>query len=158
MQSARYHLGVKAPAIGVLLCLTGCSAIPGLDEPRVILTPQLALLEIDGEGSQQSFVGPTPTNNPEVDLQEVGLGERDDEFGAMVHIGDGFSGFDVAGTLFDQKSSATGTLSQNFGNLVAGDVINTTIDGFEVKARYIAGLVDWETEEELRFKLGVGLG
>jgi hypothetical protein len=145
------------PAVTALLCLGGCSTIPGLEEPRITLIPQVALLEIEGDTMMQSNSGGPIANNPEMELRQFGLGDRDSEFGGTVRMGDGFSGIDVSVLTFDHKTSRDGSLSQDWGDLLQGDVVKTEFDGLELRARYIAQLFEYETENNVVFRLGAGL-
>ena len=137
----------------------GCSSLPGLQHPRVTVVPQLVLLEFEGDTAMQSpgSGGGPNVNNGQVDFGELGVSERDDEFAGAIYIGDGFSGVDFTTTLFDLKGSAGGTLTENWGNFLAGDVISTKINGFDVRLRYIAQLYEWWSEdEEWSVRLGAG--
>jgi hypothetical protein len=127
-----------------------------LTDPQITVVPQLVLLELRGDTNMQSAPGGTATNNADVRLDELGVTDREDDWGGMVRIGDEFSGMDIGYLDIDAKSSQTGTLSQSWGNLLQGDVVKTEVDGFEVRGRYVGELLDVESEAGARLQLGLG--
>lgn len=144
--------------IGVLF-LGSCSSVPGFGEPRVTLLPVVALLDVEGKTSMQSPAGPTVVNNGSVDLRDLGVGDRSSETGGALRMGDGFSGLDVLFLNIDNSSSRSGTLAENWGNLLSGDQVNTQVEGNEFRLRYIAQMFgrSFETEdEEVVVQLGAG--
>lgn len=123
--------------------------MPGLREPRITLVPQVALLEFRGDS--KLGVGASP-----VRLAQLGLGDRDEDYGGMVRVGDGFSGFDFAVQHIENKSADTGVLTAPWGNLPGGATVRTQVDGLELRLRYIAGIFDWESDEGIRIEAGAG--
>jgi len=127
-----------------------------LTDPQITVVPQLVLLELRGDTNMQSSSGGAPVSNPDVSLSELGVTDREDNWGGMVRIGDDFSGMDVGYLDIEAESTQTGTLSQNWGNLLQGDVVKTEVDGFEVRGRYVGELLDLESEAKARLQLGAG--
>ena len=150
---------MKCPALCLLsFCLAACSALPGLQDPRVFLVPQVALMRFDGDASLRSppTSGSTPIANPKQTLDTIGLGGRDENVGGLLRFGDEFSGVDLGYLRVDNNTTDTGVLQQDFGTLMPGDTVDGKVDGDEFRLRYIAGLVDFETAEQVRVQFGLG--
>ena len=144
-----------------MVFLAGCSAIPGLAEPRVSLAPHVVLLDIEGDTNMQSRSGGPIINNPEMNLDAFAATDRNSEFGGSVRIGDGFSGITIDFLDIDNSTSANGFLTNDWGDLRAGDTVNTEIEGYEFRIRYIAQFFEhsFETDnEDVRVQVGAGPG
>ena len=54
-------------------------------------------------------------SNPAQSTQQLGVSDRDDDWGGRINLGDGFSGLDFSYLNLDQKSSNEGVLTSDFG-------------------------------------------
>jgi hypothetical protein len=154
-ESAARAVQLRAPLAAVLLsaALAACSGVAAFDDPRVSIEPQLVYLEVNGDSQLASGGG---GGSAQVDLDELGAGATDAAFGGTFGIGDGFSGFDIGYLDLDSFDTGTGTLSADWGSLLAGDVVRTEIDGYEVRVRALGQVLELETERERWLRLGLG--
>ena len=147
---------VRSTSTALLLLLGGCTAIPGLNKPKVSLVPQYSVLKVSGDTSMQSPAPSGPTNNPEQSLDNFGMGSFDGDIGGMVRLGDGFSGIEFGYLRLDNTDTRSGTLTSNWGNLLAGDTVNSKLEGDEFRLRYLGQVIDYENEST--FLAGLGFG
>ena len=145
---------MRISAVALLLGVGGCSFLPGLEEPELTIAPQLVLLEVRGttnmlSATQTGPFGPMP-------LTDFGVGDRDADYGGSLRLGDGFSGVELGFTRLENKSSDEGLLTNDWGNLLAGDTVKSQLDGLEIRLRYLAGLFDHELDNGVRIQLGAG--
>lgn len=142
----------------VLLALVGgCSAWPGLERPYVDAGGYLALYRLRGRARMNSFTGSGSQSNPGMELREFGVGERDDDIGGFLSVGDGFSGFDFNYYRLTMQDTTPGTLSSAFGSLAAGEVVVTAVTMDEWRARYLAKVAEYTFPERIVVAFGVGL-
>ncbi len=130
--------------------------MPGLNEPKVSLVPQYSVLKVEGDTAMQSNSPGGPTNNPEQSLDNFGMGSFDEDIGGMVRVGDGFSGLDLGYLRLDNSDTRTGQLTANWGNLLAGDTVNSRLEGDELRLRYMGQVIDYENESSFLADLGFG--
>ena len=143
------------PHLSVVL-LASCSAWPGLDRPKVDAGAYLALYELRGRARMDSNVGGVIQNNPGMDLAVFGAGERDDDVGGYITVGDGFSGFEFNYFKLTMEDSSPGMLTSPFGSLDAGEVVLTEVEMDEWRARYVAKLFEHTFPNRLRVGFGLG--
>jgi hypothetical protein len=142
------------PLAGLLL--GGCWWMPGMEDPRVTIRPVYAAYELTGDTSLQSRVGSTIVDNSPNSVNEFAAGERGDDWGGELSIGNGFSGFDFAYLKLDMHTTKVGRLGSGWGALAAGDQVRTKFFLEEFRLRYIAGLIDLELHEDWRLQIGAG--
>ncbi len=134
-----------------------CSGVPGLEYPQIALAPQYTSLRWSGRAQMQSSDGSGGVRqNPPVAHRELGLGHHDDDAGIAIECGDGFSGADFGYLRLDQYSTLPGTLSSDFGGLMAGDAVTARVTMDELRLRYVAALLDVAAESGVGFELGAG--
>lgn len=134
----------------------GCSSWPGFADPRIDLGGVVAFYRLRGRARMQSAGAGGAQNNPAIALRDFALGERDDDVGASLSVGDGFSGFDVQYLKLTMRDTSTGTLTAPFGPLPQGESVFTVFEGDEIRGRYIAELLPLPLGDELKLSLGGG--
>lgn len=145
------------PSLLVLTAIAaGCSSWPGFDRPHVELGAYLGLYTLQGRAKMQSAGAQGVQDNPGMRLSEFGLGERDDDVGGILSVGDGFSGIDLNYLQVAMRDTQPGTLSAAFGRLAPGDMVTTTVEMDEWRVRYIAKLFEHTFANRMRVELGVG--
>ena len=102
----------------------------------------------------QSSAGGPIVNNPPMDLSTFGIRDSESGFGARVEVGDGFSGVGLDYIFLDNETTNNGTLTNDWGNLRAGDTVNTRIKMSNARLRWILGHTWLDDDEEW----GAGLG
>lgn len=135
---------------------TSCSAWPGLDRPHVDAGAYLALYELRGRARMNSRVGGEVQCNPGMELKEFGVGERDDDVGGFLTVGDGFSGFELHYFKLKMKDTDPGTLGLPFGVLAAGETVTTAVEMDEWRVRYVAKLFEHTFARGARIAFGLG--
>ena len=124
---------------------TGCSSIT-MAEPRMLVSPYLAVYQIRGEVALDSPVpGGPPQDNPQQDLRLFGQDHHREDIGIRTDIGDGFGGFRVDYYKLDQGSADPGVLEANWGALLQGDVVVMDVVMDEVRVGYVEPLINVKT-------------
>ncbi len=95
-------------------------------------------------------------DNAAVDIQDLGVGARDDDVGGTLSVGDGFSGFDLAYQKITMLHVDPTIVTTPFGALAPGDEIQTEIDMDEIRARYVGKAYELKLKNKLEFAFGVG--
>lgn len=139
------------------LIATACSSLPGLDFAELTLRPQYHLAKLRGKTRMQSAPGGGPiVDNAAMDLKTFGTRKRDDDYGGIVAYGDGFSGFEFGYAQFDIDSTERGTLTADYGMLPNGTRVVSSFRLEEFRLRYIGQIFEYETEDEVSIRLGIG--
>jgi len=150
----KHHLGaLKKPLTPTLLAallaaMPACSWLPGLDDPQFAAHPYYTLFEVEGR---------TGMTSPLIDLNDLGLGDHESDFGGGVTYGDGFSGLKFDALVMDQKPKKTETLPANYGTLTGGDSVRSEFKMQSYRLSYTALVYEYENEEdEWWVKVGIG--
>ena len=138
----------------------GCSWLPGLADPELRIGPRMYLYRHEGEARMQSVGQTAPENNPAMDVSRFGQLRRDEDYGGVLSLGDGFSGVEAQVQLVEIDDSKTGTLTTNFGAVPAGTEVNSNLEYDEYRLGYLAELYGYELEadEDDSILLQVGAG
>lgn len=135
--------------------LTGCTSTV-MAEPVFHASPYLALYQLRGDIALQSAGG---QDNPAVPMETFGHGRRRDDVGLRVDVGDGFGGLRADYYKLDMNTSQSGQLANDWGQLLAGDVVSMFAEMDELRLGYVEPLVVLRTPwrgEDLRVRLGAG--
>ena len=136
---------------------TGCSSLPGFDRPQVDVAAHLAVYRLRGRARMQSVAsGGGLQENAAIDIQDLGIGQRDDDVGGTISVGDGFSGADFSYQKLTMAVAEPVTVTTPFGGLMAGDEIKTKVDMDEVRARYIGKVYGLQLKNQAEFTFGLG--
>lgn len=139
------------------LSLAACSALPGLDYPSLTAQPQYHLLKLQGRSRMQSAPGGGGlVNNAAMPLTEFGMRKRDDDYGGILGYGDGFSGFEFGYLNVDMDNTDRGVTSADWGAIAAGSTVTSKFSMEEYRLRYIAQVFEYETDDDLMIRLGLG--
>jgi hypothetical protein len=140
-----------------LLFGTGCTTWPGFDRPRVDASAYLAMFRLRGNAKMQSAAGGGGVvDNARLELDELGVGERDDDVGGLITVGDGFSGVDMGFYKLTMKDTTPGRLTSDFGSLLQGQEVITKVEMDEYRVRYIAKVFEQSIQKRLKIAFGVG--
>lgn len=97
-----------------------------------------------------------PVDNARMPLTDLGVGERDDDVGGLISVGDGFSGFEFGFYKLTMKDSTPARLTSDFGALQVGDEVVTGVEMDEYRARYIAKVFEQNVQKRLKVTFGLG--
>lgn len=132
-------------ALAAVLC-SACSATV-LAEPRILVSPYLALYQVRGDiGLQSQPVpgGPLQDNAPQP-MRNFGQDHHREDVGVRADIGDGFAGFRIDYYRLDMGTADNGTLSADWGRLLANDVVSMSMTMDELRVGYLEPLVHVRT-------------
>lgn len=136
---------------------TGCSSLPGFDRPQVDVAAHLAVYQLRGRARMQSIAGGGGLQeNGNVDLHDLGVGERDDDVGGTISVGDGFSGTTLSYQKLTMQDSRPATVPTAFGALVPGDEVRTKVVMDELRLRYIGEVYELQLKNKVEFTFGLG--
>lgn len=150
--------------LGALLacaCVTSCDSIPFPEKPKVYFTPVYAALEMDGHAKLESgTLMSGKTTNKTVDLQRsLNVADRDTAVGATLGVGDGFGGVEFGFLRWEQRAFDTnGKLEHDFGDLLAGDAVESDILYQQWRLEFLAEVHELELFNKGTARFGVGAG
>jgi hypothetical protein len=154
----RATIATIAPIAAALLA--SCSTTT-LAEPRILVSPYLALYQLRGDVGVQSQPIPSGPlqDNPPQSLRTFGQDHYREDIGVRADIGDGFAGIRIDYYQLDQNTSKSGTLGADWGRLLAGDVVRMRADMDELRVGYLENVgtmrTTWrELPLTLRFAAG----
>lgn len=142
--------------------LSGCTSTV-LAEPVVHVSPYMALYQLRGKTSIESFQdpmtpGPVQSNSTQL-LRQFGQDRHREDVGLRIDVGDGFGGIRGDYYRLDMGTSRSGELTEDWGRLLAGDRANIYAEMDDFRLGYIEPLAEMRTEyrdEELRLQFGAG--
>ena len=145
----------------LLLPLAACGSLSMAAEPRVLVAPYLAVYQLRGELAMQNDPGTGPVDNQSQRLRDLGQGQHQEDIGVRVDFGDGFGGLRVDYLHLAMDPAGDGVLTDDFGQLLAGDVVSSSAKLDEVRALYLVPV--WSERANLYqrpfdFKLALGGG
>ena len=149
---------LTAAAFVATLSLTACSSTT--IEPRILVSPYLAMYQVRGDVSMQSE--PTPgvlQDNPAQRMEDFGQGHYREDIGVRTDIGDGFGGARIEYYKLDQGTAASGVLTSDWGRLLAGDVVSMDVEMDELRIGYLEPFAKLETnwrDHPLTLRLAAG--
>ncbi|MBK8974566.1 MAG: hypothetical protein IPM29_01435 [Planctomycetes bacterium] len=156
----RPHRPVSAALLLALSLAQGCSWLPGLEDPEVVLSPRMYLYQHEGSARMQSFDSGGVVNNAAMDVSLFGQQRRDEDYGGVISIGNGFSGVELFYQRAKIDDSKHGVLTSNFGALTAGTEVNSELDYQEYRIGYVAEVFGHEfpvdDDDDVLIQLGVG--
>ncbi|MGA0058664.1 MAG: hypothetical protein ACO3RU_03660 [Planctomycetota bacterium] len=139
---------------------SACTSVPGLTDPEVTLSPRYYLYKPKGSARMQSSNGGRISENSKQDLETLGMSRRDDDYGGVVAIGNGFEGIEIEYQKVDLDDTTTGVLSSEYGSLPTGMAVSSEFMMDEMRLSYVAGILDRELDVDddnwVRFRLGAG--
>lgn len=143
-----------------LLGLGSCTSLT-MAEPRVLVSPYLAVYQLRGDVGMQSQPvanGPLQENATQP-ARTFGQDRHHEDIGVRVDIGDGFGGLRLDYYRLDMGTAHAGALTADFGNLLAGDVVGMRATMDEVRLGYLEPLLELATEyreQPLKFRFAAG--
>jgi hypothetical protein len=138
----------------------GCTSVPGLQDPQVTLSPRYYMYKLGGSARMQSVVDGRIVENAPMGVSTLGLSRRDDDYGGVLAIGDGFAGLEAEYQNIDMDDTGSGVLTSDYGSLPTGTASSSRFRMDEYRLTYVAPLVDHELELDddnyLRLRFGAG--
>ena len=149
---------MRIPLVAAALVLASCDSFPVMVEPRLQVSPYLAVYRLRGDVAMQS--NPGPQDNAPQDLSNFGVGSYKEDVGVRVDLGDEFAGFRVDYYRLDQSTSQRGILTDDWGDMDAGDDANMSVTMDELRIGWMQEVLShrgqWR-DGEVRLRLGLGL-
>lgn len=105
----------------------------------------------------QSDSGGPIVDNPSMDIQTFGIDDEETDVGLRIEVGDGLSGVSVDFIDLENESNTSGTLTDDWGNMMAGDSVNTRLHMSNLRLRWLLGHRFALDDSEV-WEAGVGLG
>lgn len=137
---------------------TGCSATV-LYEPKLQISPYLAVYQLRGDAAVQSRSGGTVQSNPPQTLRTFGQDRFREDFGVRADLGDGFGGARLDYYRLDMDTTKSGELTADWGNLQAGDTVRMRATMDEFRLGYVEPLWTGKflvRERPLEVRVGAG--
>ncbi|HEX5053918.1 MAG TPA: hypothetical protein VFZ65_19220 [Planctomycetota bacterium] len=139
---------------------TGCASTV-MAEPKILVSPYLAVYQLRGKTSLQSPTGPgqPPQDNAPQTMRQFGQDHHHEDVGVRADIGDGFAGFRIDYYKLDMGTSHKDFLNSNWGNLLASDLVSMTADMDELRIGYLEPLLRQQVmyrEQPLVFRVAGG--
>lgn len=135
---------MRASALVALVPLLGSCTATLLYEPRILVSPYLALNQVRGSVAAQSDPGggAPVQNNTAQSMRTFGQDHHDEDIGVRADVGDGFGGLRLDYYRMDIFTSHPGTLTDDWGALVQGDSVRMKVEMDEVRVGYLEPLFE----------------
>lgn len=132
---------MRALAALPLALLAGCSSTT-FAEPRVLVSPYLAVYQLRGDVALQAFAaGPAfPVDRTPQSMRTFGQDHHREDIGVRADIGDGFAGVRFDYYKLEMGTSRVGTLTDDWGALLAGDQVRMQAEMDELRIGYLESL------------------
>ena len=132
---------MRALAALPLALFAGCTSAT-FAEPRILVSPYLALYQLRGDVALQAFAaGPAfPVDRTPQTMRTFGQDHHREDFGVRADIGDGFAGVRFDYYKLDMNTSRVGTLTDDWGDLLAGDQVRMRAEMDELRIGYLESL------------------
>ncbi len=136
-----------ASLLSACALLAGCSSTT-LAEPRLLVSPYLAIYQMRGETGMQSQPVPNGPiqDNPPQSMRNFGQDRHDDNPGLRLDLGDDFAGARFDFLKLDMYSSRKGVLGADWGALQMNDLVRMEIQMDEFRLGYLENVYDTQTE------------
>lgn len=150
---------MKNPVIWLAALLPACTKT--FAEPRVLVSPYLAVYRLRGDMGVQSDPGGGAglQDNAQVPLRTFGQEHFREDVGLRTDIGDGFGGVRIDYYRLDQGTSRTGVLPNDWGGLLAGDTVQMRAAMDELRIGWLEPVLQARTEwrdRPLQLKAALG--
>ena len=142
------------------LFLTACTSVPGLTDPEVTLSPRYYLYKPKGSARTQSIDNGRVVENAKQDLETLGMSRRDDDYGGVLAVGNGFEGIEIEYQKVDLDDTTTGVLTSDYGTLPTGMEVSSEFVMDEMRLSYVAGFLDreYDLDDDNYVRVRVGAG
>jgi hypothetical protein len=155
----RYGLGMRV-LVGLSVAMSfGACTSTAFVEPRILVSPYLALHQLRGDVAMQSAPGGILQGNAAQPLRTFGQDHHREDVGVRADIGDGFAGARIDYYHLEMNAPRGGVLDADWGNLVAGDTVRMRAEMDELRIGYVESLLTTRTtwrEQPLTLRLAVG--
>lgn len=135
---------MRASVLVALCPLLGSCTATLLYEPRILVSPYLAMNQVRGRVSAQSSPGggAPVQNNTAQSMRTFGQDRHDDDVGVRADIGDGFGGLRFDYYRMDMFTSRAGILTDDWGALLQGDLVRMRVEMDEFRLGYVEPLLE----------------
>ncbi len=126
---------MRVPVAPIAVVLLAACSTTTFAEPRILVSPYLALYQLRGDVGMQSQPvpgGPLQDNAPQP-LRTFGQDHHREDIGVRADIGDGFAGLRIDYYRLDQNTSKSGALGADWGRLLATDVVRMRAEMDELR-------------------------
>lgn len=140
--------------------LGACTSIV-FAEPRILVSPYLAIYQLRGEVGVQSAPtagAPNQDNAPQT-MRTLGQDHHREDVGVRVDVGDGFGGVRFDYYKLDMGTARVGELGADWGNLLATDPVQLKAKMDELRISYLEPLGTLRTtwrERPLTLRAAIG--
>jgi hypothetical protein len=150
---------MRNPVIWLAALLPACTTT--FAEPRVLVSPYLAVYRLRGDLGVQSQPAPGDPlqDNAQVPLRTFGQDHFREDVGVRADIGDGFGGVRVDYYRLDQGTARTGMLENDWGRLLAGDTVQMRAAMDELRVGWLEPVLHVRTnwrDRPLQLKAALG--
>ncbi|MBM4060272.1 MAG: hypothetical protein FJ265_04115 [Planctomycetes bacterium] len=152
---------MRAPLL-VACCplFAGCTATL-LYEPRILVSPYLAVHRLRGDVAVQSDPGGGAPlqQNPAEPLRTFGQEHHREDVGVRADVGDGFGGLRIEYYRLDMNTTQAGTLAADWGALLENDTVLAKAEMDELRVGYLEPLFETRTnlrDRPLGFRFAAG--
>jgi hypothetical protein len=140
--------------------LSGCTATL-LYEPRILVSPYLAVYQLRGDIGLQSDPGggAPPVDNAPQTMRTFGQDSHKEDLGVRADIGDGFAGLRLDYYQLDMGTSHPGVLEDDWGSLLQGESVRMKAKMNEFRLAYLEPLLATKgsyRERPIEFRLAAG--
>lgn len=142
-------------------CLLGACSSTTFAEPRILVSPYMAVYQLRGDIGMQSQPlpgGPLQDNAPQ-SMRTFGQDHYREDVGVRADIGDGFAGVRFDYYRLDMNTSQTGVLDADWGRLLSGDEVRMRATMDELRVGYLESLLTSRTtwrDHPLTLRLAAG--
>lgn len=139
---------------------SGCTATL-LYEPRVLVSPYLAVYQLRGDVGLQSSPGggaPPVDNDPQT-MRTFGQDSHKEDLGVRADVGDGFAGLRLDYYQLDMGTSHPGVLEDDWGSLLQGESVRMKAKMNEFRLAYLEPLLATKSnfrDRPIEFRLAAG--
>ena len=133
-------------SLAAVAVLAACG-LPKTVSPRLVVSPYYAAYQMRGRLGMQSDSGSGPVDNNPQSLRNLGQDHYEDDYGIRVDVGDGMTGLRVEWYRASMSPTSTGVLDDDFGHLLANDVVQSNVRMNEYRVGYLQQV--WEAHGAL---------
>jgi len=133
-------------SLAAVAVLAACG-LPKTVSPRLVVSPYYAAYQLRGKLGMQSPSASGPVDNNPQTLRNLGQDHYEDDYGIRVDVGDGMTGLRAEWYRAGMNPTSAGVLDDDFGHLLANDVVQSTVRMNEYRIGYLQQV--WEAHGAL---------
>lgn len=135
---------MRLPPLGSLAAASVLAAcgLPKTVSPRLVVSPYYADYQFRGRLGMQSDSGAGPVDNTPQSLGNMGQGHHEGGYGIRADVGDGMTGLRADFYRSSINPTSSGVLDDDFGHLLADDVVQSNFRMNEYRIGYLQQVWD----------------